>query len=289
MLARGCSATGRLQSRSGHALVLDCRAHGRLRRFDPELRRARLAAQPPPDDDLCRAWRGCPSGCRSRAKDGSCPTVIFSTSIALAGPRPDAPLCWCCTDWKARRARATCAALLRELRAHGVGAVAINFRGCSGEPNRLPRFYHSGDTGDLAYVVDRLRAAAAGPRARPGRLFARRQRRRQVSRRARRRRAAGECAPARWCRCRSIWRCAPRSLDGPDFMARVYRERFLRRLRAKVARQGARARLGRVDKARARAHLLRDCDDDVTAPLHGFTERRGLLARSSVGPLSCRR
>lgn len=32
--------------------------------------------------------------------------------------------------------------------------LAWNFRGCSGEINRLKRFYHSGDTGDLKHVID---------------------------------------------------------------------------------------------------------------------------------------
>ena len=39
------------------------------------------------------------------------------------------------------------------LQAAGWDALAWNFRGCGGEPNRLPRFYHSGETGDLGAVV----------------------------------------------------------------------------------------------------------------------------------------
>ena len=30
-------------------------------------------------------------------------------------------------------------------RSHGVGLAVPHFRGCSGEPNRAPRAYHSGD------------------------------------------------------------------------------------------------------------------------------------------------
>lgn len=35
-------------------------------------------------------------------------------------------------------------------------SAVMHFRGCSGEPNRLARRYHSGETGDLAYVVAML-------------------------------------------------------------------------------------------------------------------------------------
>jgi predicted alpha/beta-fold hydrolase len=52
--------------------------------------------------------------------------------------------------------------LLRAGRAAGWTGVAFNFRSCSGELNRLPRFYHSGETGDLAWVIESLVARAPG-------------------------------------------------------------------------------------------------------------------------------
>lgn len=47
--------------------------------------------------------------------------------------------------------------LLHALQRIGLRAVVMHFRGCSGTPNRLPRSYHSGDTADLAYLVQTLR------------------------------------------------------------------------------------------------------------------------------------
>jgi uncharacterized protein len=43
--------------------------------------------------------------------------------------------------------------MVRALNRCGWDAVAWNFRGCSGEPNRQLRFYHSGDTPDLHTVI----------------------------------------------------------------------------------------------------------------------------------------
>src|SRR5690606_31518526 len=41
-----------------------------------------------------------------------------------------------------------------ELARRGLWPAALNFRGCSGEPNRTESFYHSGATDDPAEVLD---------------------------------------------------------------------------------------------------------------------------------------
>ena len=46
--------------------------------------------------------------------------------------------------------------MLYTLQHLGFRAVFMYFRGCSGEINRMPRYYHSGDTEDLAWLIQRL-------------------------------------------------------------------------------------------------------------------------------------
>ena len=46
--------------------------------------------------------------------------------------------------------------ILRELVANGWRGLLMHFRGCGGEHNRLPRTYHSGDSADLAFLVETL-------------------------------------------------------------------------------------------------------------------------------------
>lgn len=47
--------------------------------------------------------------------------------------------------------------ILRAIADRNWCGIFMHFRGCSGEPNRLPRWYHSGETADLQTVIDELR------------------------------------------------------------------------------------------------------------------------------------
>jgi predicted alpha/beta-fold hydrolase len=52
--------------------------------------------------------------------------------------------------------------ILHRVDQQGWGGVLIHFRGCSGEPNRADRSYHSGETGDFRFVLSVLRSRYRG-------------------------------------------------------------------------------------------------------------------------------
>jgi predicted alpha/beta-fold hydrolase len=53
-------------------------------------------------------------------------------------------------------------ALFREAQRRGWGADLMLFRSCGSQPNRLPRSYHSGETGDPQFVLERITAEHPG-------------------------------------------------------------------------------------------------------------------------------
>lgn len=200
----------------------------------------------------------------------------------LPAPADDAPLAIICHGLEGSSRSGYVRALLGELAARGAGAIAMNFRGCSGELNRLARFYHSGDTGDLAWVVDRLRAERPGrPLVLAGFSLGGNVVAKYLG-------ELGEAVPGE-VRAAAVVSvpfdlalCAD-ALDGPGVMARIYRERFLRQLRRKVLRKDAAH--AAIDLAAARrARTLRAFDEAVTAPLHGFASAEDYWARASSGP-----
>jgi len=53
--------------------------------------------------------------------------------------------------------------LMAAVRARGWHGAVSHFRGCSGEPNRAARFYHSGDAEEIDWIVRAIRARHTGP------------------------------------------------------------------------------------------------------------------------------
>jgi predicted alpha/beta-fold hydrolase len=162
----------------------------------------------------------------------------------------------------------------------GLAVAAWNFRGCSGEPNRLLRQYHSGDTGDLGAIVDRLSAEDPGrPIALAGFSLGGNQLVKWLGERGADLPAAVRSAVAISVPF-DLSLCAT-ALDGPGFWPWVYRERFLRRLRRKALRKAA-DHPGRIDAdAVRRTTTFSAYDGLVTAPLHGFESAADYWTRSS--------
>src|SRR5687767_10654786 len=99
---------------------------------------------------------------RVETPDGDFLDLDFAT--VDGGPRPDddAPLCLVVHGLEGSAQSSYVMETCRVLAEHGIRSAAMNFRSCSGEPNRTARFYHAGETGDFAFLLERLAAGQAG-------------------------------------------------------------------------------------------------------------------------------
>jgi predicted alpha/beta-fold hydrolase len=166
-----------------------------------------------------------------------------------------------------------------ELAAAGIGAIGLNFRSCSGEPNRLARSYHSGDTNDLRFIVDILAERYPGsPLGIIGFSLGGNVLLKWLG-------EEGDDAVRRVVACVAI--SVPYDLAAcadileRSFMGRFYMRVFLKTLVAKSERK-APLLPASIDLAQARlATTFRAFDDAVTAPLHGFVDAADYYARSS--------
>jgi len=171
--------------------------------------------------------------------------------------------------------------LMRAIHARGWHGVVVHFRGCSGEPNGLPRAYHSGDAAEIDWILRRIHALHWSA------LFAT-----GVS--------LGGNALLKWLAENtpeaSRLLNAAATVSAPVDLAaaenelarglkRGYARYFLRSLVPKALEKAARFP-GLVDVAAIkRSRTLREFDEAVTAPLHGFRDAADYYARASAGPL----
>lgn len=165
---------------------------------------------------------------------------------------------------------------------NGFDALGWNCRSCSGELNRLPRFYHHGDAGDLRLVIDHcirnygyeeivlvgfsmggslsLRAVAEFPDEVPAQV----------------KKVIGFSVP---CDLLSSVKILSQSTN------RIYSSRFLRKLGEKIkAKSKIYPDLIRYEGYEKIKHFA-DFDNRYTAPLHGFTDAFDFYSKASVKPL----
>lgn len=171
------------------------------------------------------------------------------------------------------------------LSAQGRIAVAMNFRGCSGEFNRLARAYHSGVSEDLEAVVGALRTAYPNARLRlAGFSLGANVLLKWLGESS----CAGDIAHA--VAVSTPFDLAACSAAMGRGMGRLYGQYFLRRLvRDTQAKRAAfRAANQTAELARMEAlgsldgfNSLWAFDDRVTAPLHGFRNAEDYYFRAS--------
>ncbi|MHB8763737.1 MAG: YheT family hydrolase [Deferrisomatales bacterium] len=170
---------------------------------------------------------------------------------------------------------------VRALNRRGWDALAWNLRGCSGELNRRPYAYHSGDTADLGLVVDL--ALARGQWETLGLLgfsVGGNMTLKYLGER-------GDAAPPALRAAVAVsvpcdLAASARQLARPENA--LYLARFLRTLKAK-ARAKSRRHPGAVDVSGLwRVRDFAGFDDRVTAPLHGFASAEDYWARASCRP-----
>jgi len=198
----------------------------------------------------------------------------------LAGPR-EAPLLLVLHGLEGSSSAHYVRGLLAQARARGWRAWALNFRGCSGDINRLVRSYHSGETGDLDELVRRARGEAdriaiAGFSL-GGNVLVKWLGEQGSSVLREIKAAAALSVPF------DLKLCAE-TLDGPGFWRWVYRTRFLRSLKRKSLEK-LRRFPGAADESRVRnSRTLVQFDDALTARIHGFSGATDYYTQSSSGP-----
>ena len=165
------------------------------------------------------------------------------------------------------------------LAARGLRSVGLNFRGCSGEVNRLPRFYHSGETQDVGFILALLRDRFP---SRPvmaigfslgGNILLKYLGEQGASNSAAVSAAVAVSVPY-------DLSAGVDALEGRG-MARIYARYFLRSLLSKVrAKEEILADLLDLEAVWA-SGTLRDFDEAATSKLHGFAGAEDYYRRSS--------
>jgi predicted alpha/beta-fold hydrolase len=169
----------------------------------------------------------------------------------------------------------TICGMARALERNEWSVLAWNYRGCGGEINRLPRLYHSGETGDLALVVNyaarRFARLALVGFSLGGNLVLK-----YLGEASPHPAVAGSVALSAPVNLAASVRALDRRLDNRIYLRRLVGS-LIRKVRAK-----ARQFPERFDTALVKGiHGLADFDNRFTAPVHGFRDADDYWTRCS--------
>jgi hypothetical protein len=220
---------------------------------------------------------------RLELPDGDFLDLDWAVEVGGRSPEPTAPLVLVLHGLEGSASSDYVLSTHRALAGRGLASLALSFRSCSDEPNRLPRFYHSGDTADTAAVLatlrDRFPARTLGAVgfSLGGNVLLK---------------LLGECGSG------GRGRLAPdaaAAISVPFDLAAgistlehglgpIYQRYFLRKLRRKVRLKASILQTCVDVDALLAARSLRRFDDLGTARLHGFRDAADYYQRSSSAP-----
>ena len=167
--------------------------------------------------------------------------------------------------------------MVRYFNQRGWDALALNFRGCSGEPNRKLRSYHIGETGDLALAVrhaleqGRYRSIALAGFSLGGNVALK-----YLGEQP------GQVPPEVKCAVAFSVPCEVTSANGEidQWHNWPYRQRFMKSLNHKMA-QKANLFPGQLSLPTGLPRNFQEFDGLFTAPIHGFSDAEDYWRRNS--------
>lgn len=169
--------------------------------------------------------------------------------------------------------------MARTLLGQGWDIVAMNFRGCSGEPNRVMRSYHSGVTDDLGLVIRHLRTRAPDhPLALVGFSLGGNVVLRYLGEQGADAKKHGISVAAAISVPTDLKACAERFAEPEN---KFYMNRFLRSLLEKTRYRQIRFPEALDYESVLQSKNFHDFDGRFTAPVHGFASAEDYWARCS--------
>ena len=254
---------------------------GNLQTIWPALFSARFAGAPPhfarerwdtPDGDFIDV---------DRLVGGALPDLPADGATGLPAEGTEAPLLVLFHGLEGSSSSHYAQAFAHWAGGHGWHMAVPHFRGCSGELNRAPRAYHSGDFEEIGWVLRRLREHHAGPIAAVGVSLGGNALLRWAGEMQA---AAGTVVQALASVSAPLDLAAGGYAIGRGFNRLVYTPMFLNTMKPKALKKLAQ-HPGLFDRdALAAARDLYEFDNIFTAPLHGFKDTEDYWARASAKP-----